>query len=268
MGQVSGLPKTQLAYTFTVRTADHHIIRNSFYFFTVIINDFQPPIFPYLPDFSAETNPKNPVCTGHEPHVSTRQPIIRKLYLNTIHDFLLKQPIFVAYGKSGSRVGQLRQGIHKACCKSAQPSVSKTRIRFKFIQHIQIKSDRGQRFFVCLRKSQICQIGFKRSAYQKFHGQIVYLFGLHTVGLFFECLSLFCKNLQYRECGGLVNLLRCGFPWGTAEITGQLSGNIVFDFQHFFSIVHRKIILSVASIIFGTARHIRRQRHSRKNPAP
>ena len=110
--------------------------------------------------------------------ISVFQPVIRHFYLITVLDFLLEHTIAVTDAAAVSRVSKGCQRIQETCSQSSQTAVSKGCIRLLVLHQIQIQSQLVKCLSDCLLCLQVNDIIAKGTTHQKFHGHIIYHFGV------------------------------------------------------------------------------------------
>ena len=210
---------------------DHHIVGNGTDGFVIVIGDAALAVLPVFVYRPAQPDIKGLVGSGYQPCVAAAHPVIRQFHLVSVDDFLLEQTIFIADGKTGCVIILCGQGVHKAGCQPSQPPVAKARIRFHFVNIVQIIAHGTEHIPVAVRQPQIHQIVPERTADEKFHAQVIHLLGPLLLCLFVEDLSLFRENVLHAHEGRFIHRLGIRFFRLYTEIPGQFLFQSFTDFR-------------------------------------
>ena len=106
--------------------------------------------------------------------IAILQPHIRNFYLISIHNLLFEHTIAITDTTAISCIAECSKGIHKACCKTSQTTVTKGCIRLLVFDHVQIQSDLFQCFFYFIIECKVDQVVAQCTAHEELHGHIVY----------------------------------------------------------------------------------------------
>ena len=104
-------------------------------------------LFPFLLNTSAKPHLIARIVTFKLPRVAVFQPVVRGLFLTSVHDVLLEHPVVVANAVATPRQSQRRQRVEEAGGKSPQATVTEPRVVLFVNQLFQVQPHLFQRGF-------------------------------------------------------------------------------------------------------------------------
>ena len=169
------IPDSQGIDNTVVVSHNRQIIRHSHDRLIAVLNIHIAPKFliVFNSDITAEFDLLRIFRTLNLKWIAVLEPVIRDLYLLTVHDLLLKHTVFITNSTAVSRIIQCGQGFNEAGCQTAKAAIAKSRIRLLVFHDIDIQSHLLKDFCHFLITAEIDQIVAQGTAHQELHRQII-----------------------------------------------------------------------------------------------
>ena len=193
------LPKTQCRNAFAAVTGNIHIIRNGNNGVVIYMREVVILILPVFLNLPFKMYFYGFFRLWIQPNASAREPVIRQFCLPAVFQLLLENAVFIADGVTGCRNLLGCHCIQVASSQTTQAAVSKTCVRFTFINFIQIDVEFLQNGSDIIYQFQVIQSGFQRAAHQKFHGKVIYALSADRMVLIDKVLTLYLQFVYHHS---------------------------------------------------------------------
>ncbi|MPM68013.1 hypothetical protein SDC9_114939 [bioreactor metagenome] len=224
------VPQSQLVGMAGVIPGDFHIAGDGQHRGAPLLHNVEMPVVPKLPQRAAEADLPGLLRLWQQPCGADALPRVGQLHLLALHNFLLKNPQFIADGIPCGGNFQRAHGIQIACGQTAQAAVAKARVRLQ-LEHISgLKAQMLQRFLQLGQHPQIIRVFLKAPPHQKFKRQIVDLLLLLLAGFPPGFHAPQGHGVPQHQRTGAEHLRLSGFLGGFPKVNHQLAGQRVFQF--------------------------------------
>ena len=191
-----GIPKTQRIDGIVLVAHDWHIIRHSHNRHIILVYKLQRAIRHFLHiGIAVEFYIDGFIRLAVFPDKAILQPVIRNLYLISLNDFLLEQPVLVTNAAAVPRQSQRCHRVDETGCEPSEAAIAKTCIRLfrKKLFHINTKF--FERLLKDLPLTEIDEVRVQKTAKQELNREIINLFLLPLHIGFVRFYPVFCYIL-------------------------------------------------------------------------
>ena len=222
------LPESERVHKPRIISRNRHIVRLADNRVIVHMAEFHTVVLPVFLNSAVVVDLHAVLRAFYLPHVAVLKPRVGHLYLIAVNYFLSEKSVFVTYAAAERGQLQSRKRIKKARRKSAQTSVTKTRVIFHILNigQVNAKIIHCRTVNVCLH--YIHNVVTQRSAHKKLERKIIKLL-LVTL---FKLVTRFCPLFHYlvanRHCASLVHLSRSRVIHSLCKITPKLAAYCAF----------------------------------------
>ena len=225
----AGGPHAQAIHRSGVIAHNGHIIGNGFHGVIITMDKLLHAVFRYLIHIAVEVYLAGILHHRHFPYVAVIQPVVGKLHLLSVHDFLTEKPVFIADGAAHGRKVQAGQAVQETGGQPAQTAIAQAGFRLLVQYAIQVNAQLLQRLRIHVRGNQVQHVVVQAAAHEKFHGKVIQPLCMAGFALF-PCNHPFLHDLVTDGRGNsLVDLLGSGFGNGAAIVPLKLSDDGLLD---------------------------------------
>ncbi|MPM82396.1 hypothetical protein SDC9_129457 [bioreactor metagenome] len=225
-----GIPQTQGVGVAGVVSGDLHVAWNGQHRGAALLNDVEVPVVPKLPQGTAKADLLGLLGLWQEPGGADALPVVGQLHLLALHYLLLENTQIIADGISRGGNFQRAHRIQIAGRETAQPAVSKSRVRLQLEDVSRLKAEMLQRFLQLGQNPQIESVLLKAPAHQKFQRQIMHLPLSLSARLLPGLHASQSHGVPQNQRAGAEHLRLPGLLRGLPEVDHQLRGQGVFQF--------------------------------------
>ena len=204
-------PQTQLGNTLAVVARNEHIIRHSIYAVVADIIEAVIVVLPALVDVTVEANLNSLVMYGNKPSAAARKPVVGKLGLPAVNDFLLEDTVFIKDRIACCGIIAGSQTVHIASCKSAKTAVSETCVGFFLENSVDFYAKLVKSRSNLVLKTEIVKGSLEGASHKELHRQVINLLSAVGVALVHKVVTLLFHIVHNDSGKRAVNLSNVRF---------------------------------------------------------
>ena len=236
-------PQTQHADAAAVLAGDVHVIRHGVDRFGADDVDAVVLVVPALGDLPLKGHGERFIVALLEPDFAARQPEVRQLRLPAVHEFLLENAVFIEDRIARGVIALRRQTVEIARGQATEAAVSEARIRFAFVESVELDAVILQSLGEYVCQIQIVQRVLERASHQELHAEINDLFLSCLVALAHEFLPAGIHQVAQDQRQRAVIMLVGRLLGRNAHEVGKLRLDLRFRL-----LLGHRVIHSVASV--------------------